>query len=80
MNKPKKWEWKSLALLNQNSSLNAFGQYSLHLWQQNIYAAERGLVPEMFLCGTDQILSPLGQTVVHSDLLPFGDVSDGYNN
>lgn len=27
--------------------------------------------------GTDQVLSPLCQAVVHSDLLPFGDVSDG---
>lgn len=30
--------------------------------------------------GTDQILSPLCQAVVHSDLLPFGDVSDGDND
>lgn len=42
-------------------------------------------VPKMCLksfdCwSTDQILSPFSQAVVHSDLFPFGDVTDGYNN
>lgn len=32
------------------------------------------------LQGTDQVLSPLCQAVVHSNLFPFGDVSDGDNN
>lgn len=29
---------------------------------------------------TDQVLSPFSQAVVHSDLLPLGNVSDGNND
>lgn len=35
---------------------------------------------EVLFQSTDQVLPPLGQAVVHSNLFPFGDVSDGDNN
>lgn len=43
------------------------------------------LIPVCLMCvsviqGTDQVLSPLCQAVIHSDLLPLGDVSDGDND
>lgn len=42
--------------------------------------SSRNTCVQSMVQGTDQILSPLCQAVVHSDLLPFGDVSDGDNH
>lgn len=45
-----------------------------------------GLILETYMCsvsvvqGTDQVLPPLCQAVVHGDLFPLGDVSDGDND